>query len=44
MNENEFFQIMGIDVKESDDETTFFYEEYFYDDVAAGDTLETYDP
>ena len=31
MNEEEFFRILGIDVQESDDETSFYYEEYFYD-------------
>jgi len=45
MNEEEFFYIMGIDVKESDDETSFFYEEYYYDDPALSDVaVETYDP
>ena len=31
MNEEEFFRILGIEVRESDDETSFYYEEYFYD-------------
>ena len=31
MNEEEFFRILGIEVNESDDETSFYYEEYFYD-------------
>ena len=31
MNEEEFFRILGIDVQESDDETSFYYEEYFYE-------------
>ena len=45
MNEEEFFHIMGIDVKESNDETSFFYEEYYYDDPALSDVaVETYDP
>ena len=31
MNEEEFFRILGIEVNESEEETSFYYEEYFYD-------------
>ena len=31
MNEDQFFRILGINVKETDDETSFYYEEYFDD-------------
>lgn len=45
MNEEEFFHIMGIDVQESDDETSFFYEEYYFDDTAVVEiATESYDP
>ena len=45
MNEDQFFRIMGIDVKETDDESLFYYEEYFYDDSSSSDAApETYDP
>jgi len=45
MEETQFFEILGIDVKEGDTETTFCYEEYFYDDSSVGDFMvETYDP
>jgi len=45
MDETQFFQIIGIDVKETDMETTFIYEEYYYDDSSSSDvTLESYDP
>tara|TARA_B100002019_G_scaffold107833_1_gene92663 strand:+ start:354 stop:491 length:138 start_codon:yes stop_codon:yes gene_type:complete len=45
MNEEEFFHILGIDVKESDDETSFFYEEYFYDDESILEVASaSYDP
>lgn len=44
MNEDQFFRILGIDVKEEDDESGFYYEEYFYDDSAIEVTSEQYDP
>lgn len=44
MNEDQFFRILGIDVKEEDDESGFYYEEYFYDDPAIEVTSEQYDP
>ena len=45
MNEDQFFKILGIDVKESDDETCFYYEEYFYDDSSFVEVAsESYDP
>ena len=45
MNEDEFFRILGIDLKESDETTSFFYDEYFYDDSSSGDVAsESYDP
>ena len=44
MNEDQFFRILGIDVKEDDDETYFHYEEYFYDDLDVEVPSESYDP
>jgi|TARA_B100000035_G_C21012180_1_gene560154 hypothetical protein len=45
MNEDEFFRILGIDVKESDETSSFFYEEYFYDDNSDAEIAsESYDP
>jgi|TARA_R100000005_G_C4878395_1_gene131269 hypothetical protein len=45
MNEDEFFRIIGIDVKESDQDTSFYYEEYLYDDESFSDVASpTYDP